>query len=67
MEFEKDKDTKENDDKLKSTENVSIKDLGSPEKLPLSDEDDDEDDDDKNTSDSKSSSVPGTDDKKKKA
>lgn len=64
MEFEKDKDTKESDgdDRVKSTENVSIKDLGSPEKLPLSDDDDD---DDKN-SDSKSSSVPGTDDKKKR-
>lgn len=68
MEFEKDKDTKESDndddDKVKSSENVSIKDAGSPEKLPLSD--DDEDDDDKNNTDSKSSSVPGTDDKKKK-
>lgn len=61
MEFEKDRDTKENNDKVKSTESVSIKDLGSPEKLPLSDDDDD--DDDKN-SDSKSSSVP--DDKRKR-
>lgn len=73
MEFEKDRDTKESnndgDEKVKSSENVSsIKDSGSPEKLPLSDEDEEEDDedDDKNTSDSKSSSAPGTDDKKKK-
>ncbi len=71
MEFEKDKDTKEKeiDDKVKSTESVSIKDIGSPEKRPLSDDDNDDDDDfddDRNNSDSKSSSVPGTDDKKRK-
>jgi hypothetical protein len=75
MEFEKDRDTKESnndndgDEKVKSSENVSsVKDSGSPEKLPISDdeEDEDEEEDDKNTSDSKSSSAPGTDDKKKK-
>lgn len=71
MEFEKDKDTKENDaddidEKAKSTENVSVKDGETSEKLPLSDEEDevDDDDDDKNNSDSKSSSIPGADDKK---
>lgn len=66
MEFEKDKDTKENDEveeKVKSSENVSIKEAESSEKLPLSDDDDDGDDD-KNNTDSKSSSIP--DDKKKK-
>lgn len=66
MEFEKDRDTKENGDdeeKVKSSENVSIKDGESSEKLPLSDDDDD---DDKNNSDSKSSSAPGTDEKKPK-
>lgn len=71
MEFEKDKDTKEcdddeNDEKVKSSENVSIKEAESSEKLPLSDEEEDDEDDDKNNSDSKSSSAPGTDDKKKK-
>lgn len=70
QEFEKDRDTKENDEedeKVKSSENVSIKGGESSEKLPLSDEDDDDDDDEeKNNSDSKSSSAPGTDDKKKK-
>lgn len=66
MEFEKDRDTKENgedEEKVKSSENVSLKDGESSEKLPLSDDDDD---DDKNNSDSKSSSAPGTDEKKMK-
>lgn len=77
MDFEKDKDTKENgdedndvDEKVKSSENVSIKGGESSEKLPLSEDeendDDDEEEDDKNNTDSKSSSAPGTDDKKKK-
>jgi hypothetical protein len=72
LEFEKDKNTKEIDgddeegsenetsEKIKSSENVSIKEMGSSEKLPLSD-----DEDDKNTSDSKASSAPGTGEKKK--
>lgn len=72
LEFEKDKNTKEgsgDDDegsdnetseKVKSSENVSIKEMGSSEKLPLSD-----DEDDKNTNDSRASSAPGTGDKKK--
>lgn len=74
LEFEKDKNTKEVDgdgeddeasdnetsEKVKSSENVSIKEMGSSEKLPLSD-----DEDDKNTSDSKASSAPGTGEKKK--
>lgn len=74
MEFEKDKDTKESDgddvtesDKMiKSSENVSIKNEESSEKLPLSDEDEEEEEEDSKNTDSKSSSAPGTDDKKKK-
>lgn len=73
LEFEKDKNTKEGNgdddeegsdnetsEKIKSSENVSIKEMGSSEKLPISD-----DEDDKNTNDSRASSAPGTGDKKK--
>jgi hypothetical protein len=74
LEFEKDKNTKEAEDvedeegsdneiseKVKSSENVSIKEMGSSEKLPLSEDEED----DKNISDSKASSAPGTGEKKK--